>query len=866
MSLDISTAMAEGAGVPRDDAGGSDSDPTTPPPDTAKDFTGKGELLEEPDGKRVAKRVEKLWKGQNPTMRPREQQWRANEYVMSGIAGVRLVKDTDTDTFVVHVPFGASAVRVGIPKTKELADKVTATLFVDPPAPDAQPSPDDQGDLAKADLATRILKNECTEAGLDLHAKLRSASALGATYGSGFLVIDVDPTGGGWEPLAIDAHPAATHYDPQQPDVVLADPTGMELGPQPPVRKYLAEVPKPEPSPDGTEAPPVDENAPIPLTDDPAQAQRRWQLKLRGSVITGRQLRFLPMLARGIDDADGVIIADVTTFGALRGMFKEINSWPKERQVRCMTWRPVPLKDILPPGVVVEGNGEAYVEGPDDPRQGLPADEALCAFLRVIYKATPAYPDGAEVLCAGETALHRDTRCVWVGEGQEKRPECLDINVVQVLRHEDESGANPYGIGDAQLLGPGDDLRGQLLVAATEALFKSNNRNVFVPLGSVVDPGVLENRDGTPIPYNPQAGVPLWEEMPGMDPSTLPLYQMIGREQDGRSGLEDAQQLNNPSITSGKQANAIVEQSLTILSPLNAHAKKAAARAFRITLQQFRAFATQPMLLRYTGEDGRYLVKEFTNTDLGSSRDVRIAAGTSTMLSQSAKMQLAQQDLEIGLKAGDTEGAYRRYRQAMASNLDPQLGRDQDPAHHRVLRQIHAWREFAKSPEAQQPPPASPPPPPQVDPMSGAVVQPPPVDPTQTPDPRALDLFRPVPADAQPDVARTRTFALADEQGRESYDRAPRWVQLALDAAYDKARKDAGIVFAAEQAQMAAQQQQAQAAAQQQGEQLRAQTSRETTDRTLSAKAQEGEANRAAALERTHVQTAARNGAMAGAA
>jgi hypothetical protein len=283
-----------------------------------------------------------------------------------------------------------------------------------------------------------------------------------------------------------------------------------------------------------------------------------------------------------------------------------------------------------------------------------------------------------------------------------------------------------------------------------------NHPNLLVPIGAPIEPGALDRRDGTPIYYSPNAGAPVWEQPPGMDANTILLYQAIGREMDGRSGLEDAQQLNNPNITSGKQANAVVEQSLTIVSPLNAHAKKAAARAFRIVLQLLRAFATKPQLLRYTGEDGRYLVKEFTGADLGSARDVRIAAGTSTMLSQSAKMQLAQQDFQMA--AGfDPEGAYRRYRQA------------------------------------------------------------------------------------------------------------PPWVRLALAAAYDKARRDAGQAFmtVAEMQAAQQQQQQAQALAQQQQAEARAQQSRETTQATLAAKRQEGDASRAAAQQRVETQAAARNGAPA---
>jgi hypothetical protein len=265
------------------------------------------------------------------------------------------------------------------------------------------------------------------------------------------------------------------------------------------------------------------------------------------------------------------------------------------------------------------------------------------------------------------------------------------------------------------------------------------------------------------------------------------------------------------------------------------------------------------MLLRYTGEDGRYLVREFVNTDLGSARDVKIAVGTSTMLSQSAKQALASQDLEVALKAGDNEGGYRRYRQAMATNLDPQLGRDQDPHHRRVLRQIHAWREGP--PKGQEMPPPAPPQPqldpttgqPAVDPMTGQPAMAPPPDPMQTPDPRAMALFRPLPVDAQPDVARTRALALGDELARETTEKQPPpWV-LALAAAYDVARQAAGFATIAEQQQ--AQAQQAQQQQQAQAQQAEAQQAGEA--RKLAVQTQDKDADRAASIEKARIQASA---------
>lgn len=874
--LTIADAAASGA---LDRYDGNDAaqpaDGTTPDGQSAApDFTGKGYLLEEPDPKLVCRKVERLWKAWDRRMKPLVAQWQANAYTVEGVAGVRVVYDATMGGWYARVPLGASAVRVGLSKARELATKVTATLLVDPPYPDCEPSPDDDGDRAKAELSTRILKDDCGESGgVNLHQRLEDASNVAGLYtGSGFLLFDVDPCGGGWTPLMVDAHPAATRYDPAQPGAETQPPPDVLAGLDPDAQAEMATqplVPK--------YAAPQGEDGAHPLTDDPTQAAKRWQLAVRCRLISARQVRLYPMTAPDIDHADLTIVAEAVPFGTLRGMFPAIDTMSQEDQLKLL--KPpagITLKDVLPEGVTVDQDGQVTEDA--GKRQGYPADEAMVVTLTVYAKSHAAYPEGARVLCAGGAfVLHKDTQTVWVGEGEgtdQQRPECLDIPIAQVIRHRDPRGGNPCHIADTQLLSPGEDIRGQLLVDAVDTIYRRNRPNVFLPLGSVVQGGQLEVRDGTAIAYNAEAGQPVYEQMPGLDPETLALYEAQGTEMDSYIGLrETAQNLSAANITSGKQADTIQEQALTTLSPLNRHINNAFTRSCRILLQLRRAFATQPQLLRYTGEDGRYQVREWLNTDLGSTRDIRVQRGTSTMLSRSAKQGLASQELTTALEAATAamdpeaaKAAYRRFQAALASNVDPILGRDQDEHHKRVLRQIHAWREGAKE-AGENPAPALPAPmapaPPMPGPMApadsgafggaqppnptpgngmGSLQQgPPQVDPTTgqpmmqgpQPDPAALACFEPSPVDAQPDVARTRALALGEELARESTDSVPSGWRLALDAAWDKARRDAGIVTVAEQ-QMA--QRQAQAMQQQQAQaQLAQQSDEKQKDRDAAA-------------------------------
>jgi hypothetical protein len=68
----------------------------------------RGPLLDEPDGKKVARMVRDLvdaqkgWHSYNCAIWSRNRQWR------KGRRGIRIVEDTDTNTFDVRLPAGAS--------------------------------------------------------------------------------------------------------------------------------------------------------------------------------------------------------------------------------------------------------------------------------------------------------------------------------------------------------------------------------------------------------------------------------------------------------------------------------------------------------------------------------------------------------------------------------------------------------------------------------------------------------------------------------------------------------------------------------------------------------------------------------------
>lgn len=635
----------------------------------------RGELLDA-DGKTVCDRLKEMWQSRDNQLKPLIAQWDANELIVQGVPGVRAVYDPASGWFA-RVPNSATE-RMGPSRTWELIGKTTATILADAPVPEVEPAHDTDPERSAAELATLILKNEQTgQGGLNLEKRAELASNLAGTHGSAFDYFTVDPKGGGWCALEVQAHPAATMYDDADPGAVTRDPvTGEES------ERYESRYVMP----DGR------------LAASPVGARRVWRMGIRVQRLTGRQVRLFPATAEGIEDATSVIIATPISFGELCQLYPEIRDWTPEDQGKLVTWRPVPLSKIVPRDMGIVGDGKAIRK--TGPNAGRPEDEAIVVTLTFIARSHASYPGGAFVVAAGgEFALVQQEQLVVIEEGDYACEEQMMLPLAQCEAYSDPKGGNPYGLADAEFLGPTDEIRQQIMLGMLDRVWQLNNRNCFVDVSSNLTPGALALRDGTPLETDLRAGPPVWEDVPPLEPEQRAVYELLGREQDSRVGLEAAAQgVSTPEVQSGRHAQVVVEQALVALTQRKRNLDAFIMRSWRIVLQLLRAYASTPQLLKYPSDDDQYKVREWKNTDLGSAKDVRIARGTGTMLTRTAKMNLAQQDLATAIETGNpmvVEQAYSRYERVTSGNVNPLLGIEEDPHRMRVRRQI---AEYMKGP------------------------------------------------------------------------------------------------------------------------------------------------------------------------
>jgi hypothetical protein len=722
-------------------------------------------------------------------------------------------------------------------KCDQLVRRTVATLMVDPPKPDAVPASGDEIDRDAAEFATRALEHELEKMGYQ--ARHEDALDKSFTYASAFEYFCVDPYGDR-QPVEVLAHPMA---EAAEPDPRVNPMTGLVEGPF--VKKYVRE--------DGT------------LTDKRGEAKQQWVPRIRMEVLNAPHVHFIPEYCAGDDDADGVICCYPTTLGDLRSKFESAEEpWPTEVLKELASYRPAKFEDLLPK-FMDRGN----VTDSSRWKNGVPPDDQVCFPFLVYMSQSSTYPEGAYVLSVGKKrVLHRDA---WVADVTDQqgatRKEALPIPFAQVRNLDDHQSGDPYGTTVTRKLGQMDEMRALQIGAWLEFLDRFNHPREYLPLGSIIQPDDLNDRDGGPILYNPQ-GKPEFEQIPPFPPEAVNMLQFVSAEMDAESSLTGAQGNTSPNITSGYQQRQVIEQALVGLSGIKRNADRAFERGCRITLALMRGFFTVPQRLGYVSESGRYKEDEWSASDLGSTKDVKLRRGTSTMMAPSAKQALARDELEVGLKAQDPM-AYQTYRRALASNTDAMIGALDDPIRLRVRSQIHEWEQGPEESVKAAPMPEPPPPPmdemgqPLVDPNTGQPMPamdpatgqplPPPVHPMTE---AARKLFAALPIDAEPLNARVRHEELTAAMAGARFQKHPPEWQAGLIEAYEAARQAAGVQTLAEQAQAARRQQEAEAEAEAAKEQQKVQGK-------MQAKAQEHEMERqlreqdaATDMERTRLEAA----------
>lgn len=762
---------------------GDSSAPAAPP--TAKRPVVGPWLTDEPEA--VAKDIKQKWEAQNKGMKTRLARWDLNVRRRDGDPYSKLVKDTDQDTYRVYTPRGIEDAPPSLNKTDDLSVKMVSNLLVDPPKPECEPSSDDDADRSAAELCTRLLMNESTESGLNIPALVEEAEDAACSYASAFVYCYVDPQGGGHRPREIMAPMNAVQMDPE---------SGQPLPPPPQMDPATGQ---PMPSVEGEPTlryVGLDETS---IVDDPTQAALEWLPKICGDVLTGEHLRFYPETARGIDDAEAVLIAFPDTLGALKARFPDVAAMNADDLRKLVAWRPEIAKRIIPKHA---GSGEG-TKGPNYDASKGPPDDAIVITLTAYHRGDAVYPMGGYVVSAGEKfVLHRQEWKEQVRMAGGKMVDRAMIKPVAQFRQFRATKKDPYGRGLVDRVGDGDPLTAFAIGAIVEYLHRVNNPHLFVPIGSGIQPKSLALPRGVPIPFNPAGGgLPKQEEIAQLPATFMEFIQYIQAQQDSASGLEQAAQgTASPSVQSGKHAQQIIEQALVALSGVKHGMETGYMRLCRIVLQLWRMAATKPMRLKLVGDNGAFKEREFMGMDLGSTTDVKIMAGTSTMLTQSAKSSIALEKFQ--LQAISLED----FQRAEEGNVRVLIGAQDNPHKVRIRGQIADWSDGP--PEGWMPQP----PQPQMDPATGQpMMNPQTGQPVMQAAPDAANPFADTrPVDQEQAVALVRHSELARAVAGAKYaSKPPEWQQFLLSE-YDLMRRAAGIATLAEQQQVMQQQAQAQ--------------------------------------------------------
>ena len=625
-----------------------------------KDEDAQNLLLLDP--KKAAEYVYRLWKTQPKEPRQRRRaEWQVNAWRREGRSNVYVQKTQDQNRWVAwEPPWSVPPVQV-LNKADRLCRRLKNIVFADPPEPQAVPSTGEDEDEEAARTSERILMDIQSEANLDDIRTAARAFDRASIYGSGFVRYYIDERGGGRQPVRVMAKPGAVTAE--QPFIgPQGEPLGGEL-----ISRYVTEAGQ--------------------LTDEPEEAATRWVPGLKREILHPTAILFMPHDAEDIWDADGIVIATMPTFGELKKLFPEaVEALTEEQREQLFNFKPEQAKDILGLDSQTRRSQNQQNEREDDKR---------VAVFTCYYKACPQYEDGAYVVAlADQLAIVQEP---WVYQPEHGDREELEIPVTQYSQY-DSGKADPFGTGLMTLLGNGHELRASQVGHMLQYLDQFANRRTFIPTNSIIQPKQYQQMTGT-IPINP-GGKPEVEEMPPFPTGPMELFTLITEEMDDHSMMQEtAQGSEVGTVTSGRQASITIQQAMASLSEIRLNVERGYVRACRIQLQLVRMGYTVPQQISFTGEDGQHRQQWWTGSDLRGTADVRLKAGTLSMMTPEQKMNLAMQFKQMGVYDQNPDLFY----EAVTSSLGPVVGLEDDPARTRIKRQLATW--YLGPPEGWAPPP-----------------------------------------------------------------------------------------------------------------------------------------------------------------
>lgn len=674
-------------------------------PEEQNPFAGMGPLLEDDDAT-VFKQTDALVLRQEILALNHLQIDTHWTYVKMGYPWSTLEKDPNRSTYRQFLPYGTSAISIqAVPnKAWDLINKTTEALLVDFPEAECEPGDDSEKAEAACDLGNRFLAQDASEQGTNDAALFWDRTQRAMTCASAYIECWTDPTGGGYVPLQIPAHPQAV--SPMQP---LVGPDGMPT--TSPILRYVTSV-----GPDGQATPESQ------FTDDPTQAAPQWQPKLRASKWQREHIRVYPETAT-VDQSEKVIVLGYCTLSEAKRRWPTVAQMAPEELSKLCDWTPTRYLALLP--MFLRGRWQ-LTDGRTKEKQGS-SDERIMFYYHPFAKASPDYPKGADVVVTGamggkvldrkllskevEVPVKPDaapptadpTAANLGAVPQEQSPpttrketRCMEIPIVQVTPRGDPDDQDPSGRAYIELVAGAIENNAHLAMSFSEALDKNLHLEGYLFSSSPVTGQQREDARATGDLINvigPQ-DKPVWGEKIPLDNTFFNFYNLSDEAINTMGSAEKAAKgQNTADEKSGKAIQLATANNNVSLGGMNHAINNAYTRWCRIKVERAMCDFTTAQQINYVGDDGIFKQESLDAMDFALIGKLTIKGGTGTLANPDLKIQnalgLAQSQIVTIDEAKDiARPAFSR-----------KLGLPADPHEQRMERQITTFNKGVPSPD-----------------------------------------------------------------------------------------------------------------------------------------------------------------------
>jgi hypothetical protein len=618
-----------------------------------------GPLLEEPSAAKIFKTIHKEIERQEPLAKNREESGKHWGLIASGAQFTVLEKNEDLSIYKQAFVPGFDSTPQPIPnKIADLKKKIISQVLVDPPLPDPKPDgADSDRNRGATDLTKKFLRADGTPTGTNDQELFREALNVNMTRASAFAWVWVDPTGGGWRPKQVKAHPQAT--DANNPLV------GPKLGPddqpimingQPiterttdPVLRYVAEVPSAGEPADTAPETDDDEKAEAEapqyvFTNDPSAAARQWMPKLVRRLLFPAHVRCHPPTANAFT-AQEIDLLVWETWGDAKRRFPILETVTTTQAKELCGWRPKRWKALVPMLMRPKGGDIAMTS------DGEVSDDTLFFWYHRYCRVGTRYIDGGEVAITGGNKggtagylLKRDTlrEDVEIDDGT-KVPVLMLPPVSQFMGLHDTEGGDPNGLAPVSEFGGANELYAHLYISMIDGLQKELNPNVYIPATSPISREDYNRRDGTPL----EILVP--EDKPFIEPGPqIPAFapQLLDRVEQGMNSAAGTNQTSNgldsEYAKSGVAKDISIRQAKVALAQYWQNTAMGITYYWQVKTKLAQAKLTVPQQVMMAGTESAYKQKWWIGSDLLGVSQIPIAAGTGTMMAGTEKLQSLQ--------------------------------------------------------------------------------------------------------------------------------------------------------------------------------------------------------------------------------